>query len=731
MTLGAELAQLDAGGRFALHQSQGDRTNFAHTDPLLEDLASRCIRGERVLRVITGKTKASPDNVELVLEEHERATLEATYGRAQHGERGAWYLPDSDRLLPGLTQVAWWASEQPRFAMSAADSERAGVNLDSADAILAWAFLQPVMEALYLPLKLRSGYWVGDRRPDQMAKDWDKVDRTYASLGVDAAEPLVAFKDGRRWADLTAAKVIELRNSLFQCWRDAAPEVGARALRWHIDELLERYYAKAKNGQAEKAKVITKTLERSLSASFGGDWLAFLKYAGEAAHANERIATVVEPTAIVVPREGSAKAAAEATGVSADEIGRILAAYWEGQEETPVDSRVNAMRQWWRAFDDLHSRQASGMPSLWGVVSNGNEATGPRNDTDGVYNPGTYHRLGPEVCASVDELWATRVLPRWPDRLVSQPYPHAGLAEALGAAVRFWHGVSLTCWFICEGPSSRTDIAGLPNYYQRDIQELEQSGFPVDRQLFADLRKMEGRLTERREASDSRTTHAVGGDISLSINVRIGPPRLDGYQYLRDVVSQHRRAWSERYLEGYLRHRWQNDIGRAGDEYHRHSADKGKPPTIKQFAKVAAGPASNWFAGRIDQVFDALQLPSPDPPTYTRYMPADPVAFVERLGAQMGGARWRDTPEEMSLQERTVSMRRFELAEESIQLISLWEATRAAPPLKGQLRARRILETAYGDDVEAGWSWYLQHIHAALRDSAPGNAALPPLPEPR
>jgi hypothetical protein len=719
MSLGAEIAKVEPADRFALHQAQGDRTRFSATDGLLANLAARCIRGEQVLGVTPGKSKISPDHIKILgLSAQDRDALEAGYGRAHHGERGAWYLPESERLLPGLVQVAWWAKEQPRFALHSADAERAGVALDSVDPILVWAFLQPLMEALYLPLKLRSGYWVGDRRPDQMAKDWAAVDHTYATLGIDATEPLAAFKDGRRWADLAGAEVIDLRNSLLRCWAEAPEGVGARALCWHIDRLLDRYYSKAKNGQAERSKVLNKTLERSLSAAFGGDWLALTAYAGEQVHASERISTSVESTAIVVPGQGAAHQAAEATGVSAAEIERILAAYWEGSTETPVDRRVGTMRQWWQAFDELHARQAPGMPSLWGVVSEGHEATAPRNDSDGVFNPGGYRRLGPEVCARVEELWPTEVLPRWPDHLVTQPYPHAGMAGALGPAVRFWQGVGLTCWFLCEGPFSRTDIAGMPSYYQREIQELEQDGFPIDRQLFTDLRQAENSLTERPETDEDHTSHDLGGGISFTVSMRIGPAKLDGFEHLRDVVTRYRRVWAEQHLESYLRHRWQSDLRRAGDEYHRHTADKGKAPTLKQFAKVAAEPANHWFAGRIDQVCSALQLPAPDPPVYQRHMPADAVGFVERLGAQMGGARWKDTPEEMSRDERTVMLRRFELAEEAIGVIRLWEAMDAAPTLKGQSRAARTLETAYGEDVEAGWAWYLQHIQAALMRNA-------------
>ena len=88
-----------------------------------------------------------------------------------------------------MVEFARWADIEPRFSISTADAQQATVTLDSADAIAIWAALEPVMELLYLPLKLRSGYWLGERRPDQMEKDWAMVDAAYEALGMDAGPP--------------------------------------------------------------------------------------------------------------------------------------------------------------------------------------------------------------------------------------------------------------------------------------------------------------------------------------------------------------------------------------------------------------------------------------------------------------------------------------------------------------------------------------------------------------
>ena len=60
-----------------------------------------------------------------------------------------------------------------------------------------------------------------------------------------------------------------------------AATAAERYRTFRIGQLADRYYAKAKNGQALRKRVLTKPLGRTLTAYFGGDWLAFLAYLGE------------------------------------------------------------------------------------------------------------------------------------------------------------------------------------------------------------------------------------------------------------------------------------------------------------------------------------------------------------------------------------------------------------------------------------------------------------------
>ncbi len=395
----------------------------------------------------------------------------------------------------------------------------------------------------------------------------------------------------------------------------------------------------------------------------------------------------------------------------------MLAAYWGGHADSPVEQRAQVMREWWEAFDALHARQTPGTSSLWGLLGDRFEDAGSNLD-DGRYTRHGYRMLPPDLNARIEQLWGTAVLPRWPDALVSEPYPHASFAETLGAGISFWHEIALTCWFICEGPSSRTDIGGMPNYYDREIKALEEVGCPIDPAMFADLREAEKRLTERTEPDGDTTEYDIGGGLSFSITISMGAAKMDGFEHLRDVVTRYRRAWAEQHLERYLRGRWERDLRSLGDTYHRHVADKGKPPTPKQFAKIAEQAANNWFGGDLAKAANSLGLHAPNPQHRRRLMPADRAAFVAEVRNLVGGQRWEDSPEEMDRDQRERRLRLSELAEHAPAAVQIWEATGEKPPLKGASWARHRLETAFGPDIDAGWEQFLDALDQALRGAS-------------
>ena len=723
-TLGARLAAAAPAGRFALHQAASPAEAWADYHRTAGAVFDRALRGARVLEVRRARRKVDADEIALLdVAGEDREVLDRALAPAAHEPRGAWYLPKDDKPAAGLIQLAWWAAREPRYALSAADTERAFIVLDTADEMLVWGFLQPLFDVLILPLKQRSSTWLGDRRPELMAKDWARVDEVYEALGIDPAV-LAVYKDGPGWADLPTDQVIAARQALLDAWAAAPDDVGARAVVWHIDQLVARYYTKAKDGRAERTKVLNKGLERSLTAAFGGDWLSLVGYLGEQIHPAEQIsAAVPETTILATGRDRTAQAAA-ATGIPAEQIERVLAAYWDGARQSPVDERIAVIERWWAAFDDLHARQAPGMQSLWGLLGDrwtprARPGGGDDDSDDGdAYAPGRYRDVGEPLCTDIERLWGTTVLARWPDRLVTEPYPHAAFAETLGPAVDFWHGIALTCWFICEGPYSRTDIPGAPSYYQSQLKELEDTGCAVDSALFADLREAERKLVDRPIKWKNETVHEIADGVSVTMRFDGGTQKKDGFEHLRDVVTRHRRAWAAQHLNGYLRSLWTNELRGVGNTYHRQTADKGKPPTAKQFAKMADKAAAHWFGGDLTKVCDALGLPADDPPRYERRLPASRDAFLAHLAGRMGAQDWYAQSNDLPEDERTRRLRRWELLQRAPEVVQIWEATEDLPPLKGNSWANYLLDEAYAPDREAGWAAFVADVAAATSDSA-------------
>jgi hypothetical protein len=710
-SFGASFATASASERYDLHCVLGDRTRFSGYDRVLSSLFARLLRGQATVALTRSWQRSRPSTVTFELSELDREHLAGVLMPSAQQARGAWYLPETDEIHFGIIEFAHWNAAEPRYAISASESRSAKVQLDSPDSLVAWAALEPVMEMLYLPLKLRSGRWLGERQPEAMAKDWALVDKVYTFLSIDPA-PLAVFKDGRRWAKLTIEEVLLARQRLVAAWGRAPDDVGTRAIVLLTNWLIERYYAKAKHGMAERTKVIDKKLEKVLSATFGGDWLAFVRYLGEEIHPSEKISTAVESTSLVVSNRDRAVQVATEMGIPVTEVEQMLAVYWGGQGDSPVDRRVQVMREWWSSFDGIHARQLPGMSSLWGLVGTRFEGFG--NADDKRFTTHGYRMFPPELNGRIEELWATMFLPGWPQRLVSEPYPQAAFAETFGDGLKFWHEIALTCWFICEGPSSRTDIAGMKKHYAREIKSLEEYCCPIDMDLFKELLAAEARLTDRPPSPEDQKVVDIGNGLSFTIHMQMGAPRKEGFEILRDIVSRYRRAWAKAHLERYLHARWEQDIRSVGDAYHRSIADKAKTPTPKQFAKLAGPVPNRWFAGSLEGLASALKLPGPEKQKYQRMLPEDRTAFFDRVLTSIGGQRWEDSSHIEDKDERERRLRRWELARYALEAVQIWEAKGERPLIKEASWTRYRLKAAYGEDVEGGWQAFMDAVEHAV-----------------
>jgi hypothetical protein len=238
---------------------------------------------------------------------------------------------------------------------------------------------------------------------------------------------------------------------------------------------------------------------------------------------------------------------------------------------------------------------------------------------------------------------------------------------------------------------------------------LASLGCPIDSTLFDDLRAAESRLGPKELIWKETTVGAA------TLNLGGGTHR-DGFEILRDIITGHRRAWGQRYLSEYLQARWRGELQAASREYSRFAADKTKPPTPKQFAKIARPPAAHWFGGDITGVYAALGLKCPlQPPTYSRILPHDWRGFVGQVFVELGG----DLPKPEDRDERPEqNASRYaldRLAGQSLDWVQVSEALTRQPELS-EFGQRRF--EGYGsylaDDVNEAWRSYCSAIERAL-----------------
>jgi hypothetical protein len=716
--------------RIELERAEGRRSSFAEVDRVVGDLVRAGMQG-RSVAALTFDDPGSNDrqaSLVTVLEPEERALLVKHFGVESQERRGTWTLPESEHLYLGICNTSHWSREQPRFPLSHAIRERANVDLRSSpEAVALWS-ITPLFDGLYLPLKLRSGNWLGARTVEQQHKSWTDIEALYGALDIDMVGA-DRYRPGTGWSRITTHEVVARREALLASWCAAADGAYDRYRHLQTGTLVEKFYAvKAKprsRGHVLRRQVITsKVLERTLSSYFGGDWLTFLEYLGEAVHPDEQIVEAHPTTKLMVGSSTKTAAVAEEHGVAVDEIQKMLAAFWQQHDHvSPVERRVSVLRRHWNEFDALHATQSSdSTSSLWGLVEeHAYVAVRPEKETPTRdHDPYLFKRLlSPELNADIDELWGVKMLRDRPERLVTNFAPHATLSEIGGAALRFWNGVSLTAWFLCEGPYSRTDLEGLRQYLHRDIDELAAAGTPINESLFAELLAAQKKYgTPQEGAMGLAIAIGVDGSVSCGSSERKQAPAVT-FEQLRDIITPHRRAWMKDHLDTHLRGQWEPELRATAEAYHRHIAEKSKPPTIKQFAALAEKVTNRWFGGNLASVAGVFGVSAPPPPTRgPRLVPNDPDALAMRVFEKLYGPyrmppSWREDENERARHNALSS-----LAAASVHYLEIAEATGEPPSLATFGRTKFTYSSApLSADADEAWKIYQRAVEESLLES--------------
>lgn len=703
----------------ALEAAAGRQQRFAQLDALAARLLAAALAGRRVASVVKGTGPEAADSVKVLrLTARQRAWCAEAFGVQEQQRRGAWYLPQKMSLKAGAVNLPHLVRQRPAHALTLAADDSAGIILvdGSADAVLLWSVLVPLFETLIEPIRVRAtgpAKTINDQR-----RLWSGIEERYRLLGI-ADEALEDFTFGGGWHRLDRPGQQRARLRLLDSLTSVDPmQLATRHRSLQLQALMAAFAKKAgKTGTALARRVLTRALQPVISGYFAGDWLAVLDYLQAPPHPDEEVITALPEPRLYVGMSAQAAGMAAEAGIPEDEIHAMLAAFLGGPTSlSPVEERVAALRNWWTAFDQAHAAQRPGMRSLWGLVDDSIMAFVP---DDHGFTQQLYRQVLPAaVNEQVDRLWQSVTLQRHAKSIVSNPQPHQLMAETLGPALEFWHGVALTAWFVCEGPYSRAPLSGVADYYSRPLAALRDTGCPVSPDLFEELRTAERHLGPEEAIVKRRSELPVDTDVgsfSLTMSYSSGS-RREGFERVRDIVTRHRRAWAEQYLDTYLEQRWRTALEDVARAHHRHVAAKSRPPTLIQFAQFATTTANQWTGGDLGALYTAIGEPAPTQQERpARLLPGgDGHDFARRVYTALGGIAVDD---DLRMNQPEEAGRQWQLsclAVESLRYVQLHEAL-GQPPTPKQFGSTRLALVWPGGEAE-GWPVF-QHTLAALTNT--------------
>lgn len=671
---------------------------------LLAPIALAVLAGEDIVQITD---RPGPDRTDRVAFDGTSSDAFARWEQQALESAGAWYLQPEITVRPGILRVPTAHATAPRWIGAAIHEQRNRlVPADNPEATFLTTVLLPLFDLLFAPVRMRTGTGKPKKAEVQRAA-WADVTANLDAIGLDVADVLAPLRYGSGWSGLRAKEMIAVRSA----WVDAiidrvtADTIGRwRALRTR--QLAEAFYKKAKRRTPKAATVLTRAVQPYVVGLFDGSWLRFLDYLEEPINDDDRIMTALPEERLLVTAGQRTASVAAATGVAVDEVERILATFLGNDRPAattaPVPERVEAMRRWWDCFDDAHAAQASGMVPLWGLVDEGrfaHEADVESSINQPVPRGYTQH-LPADLGRTIDRLWGGVVLRERPARIVTEFHPHRLFADAFGPAVGFWHGVALTCWFICEGPYSRTDLPGLADYHARDVHALAELGTPVAPTLFADLVATEGRLGEPAPVVDRVERFDNGVVMTTHAGMR-----RDGFRYLNDVVTRHRRAWADAHLDTYLRALWDTELRAVARGFARRTAERaGRPPTFKQFVTAPVVTAANrWFGGDVGALYAAMGEVAPVEVVRASPLEVSPDAFAETVHRLLGGPPPGATERDHDIDR---------MVYEAVKYVQLSQA-RGVPPSQEDIGIEWRPWDAIGG-VTDGWVRFESAIRAAL-----------------
>ncbi len=600
---------------------------FEAVDRLVSCALAAWAAGEPLFEDRFGRAVEAPPRFG-VFEGDQRVALERWFGLERQRASGGWHVPAKAALALGVGNLAAAFEHFVEIPTAVAHSADGRFDLAaSADAVYYWAVVSPLLEGLAAPLLLRGARHKALSSAREGAC-WREFDLIAAALGVDLDEDARVFRPACGWSLLRSPeRELERKQRFAVRLRRALGTDAARAYReLSVAALVDAYRQKGRGEPVPRERVLTDPLGRTLSAYFGGDWLAFLDFVGSRPHPRDRIVTAIPEPRIVVGSREAASDVAGALAVSPDAVSAVLASFWAVERpRSPMQERSETMRRYWAWFDDLHARHESDGFAIDRAAPTSRPRRGIGMDR------GILYAYAPDGLLDEIELWwGTEMDEKPPYSVRASGAPAFGIARAFWPALRFWHGVGVTVIRLNDDARLPNTIAGAEAHYREELAALAALGAAVDPRLFAEL-------------DEVRIELGLGDDIVNAFEKR----RKRAYRRLRDVVTRHRRAWSQEYLETYLRASWETRLREVARWFEERVARRGKAPPERAFVKMAGELADDWFGGNLETLCASIghAVPRARAADVTEPRAGDPLdallATAFPRPAKLGDAMWR------------------------------------------------------------------------------------------
>ena len=672
-SFGRRVAVANIDDVLTLEALHGKTQVFSILDRVLGRLLSSMIEGHQVIGLERRKGRERLDL--LTLDTEASGWVAINYSMNALEERGSWFLPEQ-LSISGIAQFGYYFGQTLRFGARA--TAEASIKLpvrNAPHAIFVWALLEPAAAILYRPLQ-RAGGWGGKTSWQECLDNWPGDSATLAQMGIDV-EGMGVLQPTRH----TSSEQMALRQRILERLRMNA-ELGRKYRAYAVRCLSARYYEKAdKGGQATQKRVLSKDTQPAFVGLFAGDWPAFVRYLGEELHGDDSSRAAVETTPVHLP-----------------------------SHLPEVDERISVAMAYWDDIGRLEASRQPGGASVWGLVDDTEQFIAPNRD--GAHTPALYiSSLPAELNSDIDRLWGLVATTKAPQRIVTAVSSHHQLAEAFGPALKVWHGIHLTAWFLTQGPYSRTDLKGLRSYYDHDLAELENISCPIPVEWLERIAEAQSSLAPPEQFGDRERIEE--GPVALEVFFSRGT-RRGGFERVRDLIAQLRAEWTKRNMPAYLERRYARLRDDLASFYYRTSKDRGKPPTPTQFAHRAVDLANGWLGGSVQKAYTAAGAPPQLDSTLVGHPNFRRLAFVNRmLEALSEGKKLTLDP---MVPDYGTSWALILLANDSLRFMQVEEVLGQTPELKDIRSAMSRYARESGVDEKKAFEWYLK-IYVSVRQS--------------